>query len=159
MPKILKWTKEDDDFIKANWETLSIPAIAKHLGVGVSTVDRYAKDKLFLGDKPVPNQITETEKEYVEANWESLTMQEMANTLGVKLSRINNIADVLKKEGKVGAKPKRRKALKDAVVKLRHIKKIIENVDEFLEVEMYDVADEVEEILEVIKERLQEGLE
>lgn len=159
MPKIVEWTKEEDEFLIENYHKMSLEKIALHTNKSIPTVNRRAKDVLNLGKKTRKNAITDNEKDFTKNNWNDMSMQEIANSLGININRVHGIYQALKKDGEVKLKRKKVKTLYTMVTVLKNVKNFILEIENFNEADMYDIADEVEEILEVVKERLQEGIE
>lgn len=161
MSKTVGWTKEEDEFLIENYHKMTLRELSTCLNKPTPTINTHAKDVLHLGSKVRIDAITDEEKEFVKANWESMTITEMAKELGINRNRVIGISENLKKEGSI--KLKYRKSgigrLKLIPAKLKDIKEFIADAEYFNEADMYDIADEVEEILEVVKERLQEGIE
>lgn len=161
MPKKVEWTKEEDEFLIENYHKMTLRELSAHLNKPTPTVDRRAKDVLHLGSKARIDAITDEEKKFVKSNWETMTITELAKELGVSRNRVNSISEILKKEGVIKLKYRRSEIVRLKLIpaKLKDIKDFILEIENFNEADMYDIADEVEEILEVIKERLQEGIE
>ena len=153
-----KWTAEDNDFLIKNYSTMTLKELSNCLNRRDSTISKHARDVLGLGHKKLPGLVTDIEKDYVEANYSTETYSDMAKALGVTINRICSVVTALKREKRIGSE--RKKLAKYSTVgQLKEIKEKLTSDIIFGELELYDIADEVEEILEVIKERLQEGIE
>ena len=159
MPIKYTWTKEEDEFLIKNYGTLSLPKLAEKLNKSAGVVDRRAKNVHCLGYKPKANLVTDKEKEFVLANWYTMATSDIAREMGVTVSRVYSVSKALQQEGRLRKKTRRQGTVTKLLTKLRQVKKTINDINNFAEVELYDIADEVEEILEVVKERLQEGIE
>lgn len=152
------WTKEENEFLIKNYSTMTLKELSNCLNRRDSTISKHARDVLGLGHKKLPGLVTDIEKDYVEANYSTETYSDMAKALGVTINRICSVVTALKREKRIGSE--RKKLAKYSTVgQLKEIKEKLTSDITFGELELYDMADEVEEILEVIKERLQEGIE
>ena len=152
------WTKEEDEFLIKNYSTMTLKELSNCLNRRDSTISKHARDVLGLGHKKLPGLVTDIEKDYVEANYSTETYSDMAKALGVTINRICSVVMALKREKRIGSE--RKKLAKYSTVgQLKEIKEKLTSDIIFGELELYDIADEVEEILEVIKDKLQEGIE
>lgn len=101
MPPLLKFTIEQDNYIKENCNKVSFKEIGSHLGISPSRIRiRAIEIEAF---KPGNNtKITQYQKEYIKEHFGKMKTTDIANHLGLsrKTVRLNaimeNVVDIIK---------------------------------------------------------------
>lgn len=103
-----RWTKEDKDFLRENYGSMTTAELSKVLGRSRRAIVSYAKSILKLEESPinyrVSRALTDTEIQFILENYYTLTAREISNAL--ELSYAKTVSEIykLRQEGKLGTK-------------------------------------------------------
>lgn len=85
--------KDKEDFILANYKTMSYKEMGKILGIGNSTIQYYLKKN---GLRKMERELTEEELAFIKENYKSMTYKEIAEKFGVSERHIRGRINYMK---------------------------------------------------------------